>query len=162
MESKNEYRDKNDYEKKINDVQNLIYALKFEEGPKPRGRIDNMALLFFALIEHACLKQLPWQTIKVAEGPKSVAMFHVLKAAKSSLEQNNPEILDESIERYKGQYDLVKPLLGEEKSLSDGGYVNFAAAVGTIKDQPGYLVYKKVTEVKDLLQEHNVENKNRF
>ncbi|MBA2709631.1 MAG: hypothetical protein H0U57_03440 [Tatlockia sp.] len=35
----------------INNIQDLIYALKFETGPKPKGKVDNLALFVVTVIE---------------------------------------------------------------------------------------------------------------
>lgn len=134
-------------ERLIDDVQNLIYALHFEQGPRPKGRIDNFSLLFLAVIEQACLPPLPWQKIKVNEGPKPPAMYEILKAAKLSLKETNPIILENAKAKYEGQYDVVKTVFAGEKSLGNKGYGAFAQAMGTITNQPGDLVNIAIKKV---------------
>jgi U-box domain len=137
----------------IEDTQNLIYALKFETGPLPKGRIDNFALLFFALIEQAFLEPLPWQKIKVHPGPRPLAMYEVLKAAIRALKETNPQILERAKTQYSGQYELVKTWLGGEKTLENSGYAHFAQFMGTVSGQPGDHIYRLLAKIEPFLQE---------
>lgn len=145
--------EKTDRDFLVKDIQNVIYALKFEKGPLPQGRIQNFSLLFFALIEQAFLEPLPWQKITVKEGPKTPAMYAVLKAAIRSLNTLNPDFLIKAKEEHAGQYDRVKTLLGGELSLNKNGYTAFAQFLGTINNQPGYLVNEIILRVDQLLDE---------
>lgn len=146
------------------DIQNIIYALGFEKGPIPQGRIDNFSLLFFALIEQFFLKPLPWQTIEVnKKGPTVPAMYDVLKAAIRALQELNPEILNEAKKEHDGQYDRVQTLLGGKKSLRKDGYAYVARFFGTIKNQPGYYVDQMVTRadrlLADLCHQYSIEER---
>jgi hypothetical protein len=131
----------------IDDIQNLIYALKFEDGPRSKGP-DIPAFMVISLALESI--PLPWQEIVVSEGPKSQAMYLVLKAAIEAIKQLNPQILNNVKENYIGQFDLVKTMFGGEIPLSQGGYANFAYVVGTITNQPGYHINQILDRV-DLL-----------
>lgn len=144
----------------INDAQNLIYALGFETGPKPKGRIDNFALLFFAIIEQALLEPLPWQKIKVHPGPKPRAMYEILKACIRALKEGNIEILENAKIQYAGQYELVKTWFGGEKSLENSGYASFARTMGTVSGQPGDHIYQLLAKVEPFLVEISPEHEN--
>lgn len=141
----------------VDDIQNLIYALGFERGPQPRGRIDNFALVFFAMVEKAFLEPLPWQKIKVRPGPKPNAMYSVMQASIRALKETNPAILENAKAEHEGQYDLVKTWFGGEKSLAAGGYVTVAKNMGTISYQPGDLVSSVITRADLFLQEIGIE-----
>jgi hypothetical protein len=126
----------------INDLKNLIYALKFEVGPQPRGSIQNDSLVFFAIVEHMLLQPLPWQKIKVAEGPKNDHMYQVLKAAIRALKELNKDLLSASKQSHNGQYDCVQTTLKGNLSIAQHrGYAGFAQSMGTISNQPGLLVH---------------------
>jgi hypothetical protein len=160
-------QDKKKHDDLINDIQNLIWALGFETGPKPKGRIDNLALVFFALIEQAFLEPLPWQKIHVATGPKDFAMYHVLQAAISAIKVLNPGILYKAKLVNAGKYDLIETLLdklvGGERSIHDGGYVKIANTFGTITSQPGYLVNELIKQTEQLIGKYvPVENYLKF
>jgi len=154
------YSDQKIRDKLIDDVQNLIFALGFETGPKPRGRIDNFALLFFAMIEQALLEPLPWQKIKVNTGPKSQEMYQTLKAAIRALKETNPEILEKAKLQNAEKYDLVKTWLGGELSLGKSGYAVFAQTMGTINNQPGDHVSRLLREVEKFLAEKCIHQLN--
>ncbi|STX28865.1 U-box domain [Legionella beliardensis] len=144
----------------LEDIQNLIYALGFETGPQPRGRIDNFSLLFFALIEKAMLEPLPWQKIKVAPGPKPQAIYNVLKAAIASLKEMNPQLLENAKTQHKGVYDVVKTVFAGELSLNQNHYTSFAKAMGTINNQPGYLadqILKRTSEMIECVRSKHLE-----
>lgn len=148
-----DWKEEKSRERLIEDIQNLIYALGFEKGPQPKGRIDNFSLLFFAMIESAFLEPLPWQKISIADGPKSRAMYALLKAAIQALKTMDPEILADAKASHKGKYDLVKTVFGGELSLAESNYAGFAKTMGTITNQPGYLVDKVLTSVEGMLRD---------
>lgn len=136
----------------VNDIQNIIYALHFEKGPLPQGKIDNFSLLFFAMIESIFLEPLPWQKIKVAEGPKYTVMYGFLKTMQQSLAELDGSLLAAAKSEHCGQYDRVKTLLGGELSLSKDGYTAIAKALGTIQNQPGYLIDEMITRVENFFK----------
>ncbi len=135
----------------LDDIQNIIWALKFETGPQPQGSIQNFSLLFFAMIESTLLPPLPWQKIQVAEGPKNESMYEILKAAKRSLKELDPSFLVNCKEQCMHQYDQVQPLLTQARSLSDSKYARFAKKVGTVSNQPGYWVSSVIKKVESHL-----------
>ncbi|STX52079.1 U-box domain [Legionella busanensis] len=154
--------EKKAYDVLITDIQNLIYALGFEKGPRPRGKIDNFSRLFFAGIESDFLEPLPWQKIKVAPGPKPQTIYNVLKAAISSLKDMDPRVLENSKAQYKGEYDRVKNILGGQLSLNQNSYDLFAKTMGPIKNQPGYLanqILKQVSEMHECIRSKHIEFK---
>lgn len=125
----------------ITDIQELIYALKFEVDKRIRDY------------------PLPWEKIAVAEGPVvPEAMHDVLLTAIKALKELNPDLLRRKKEKYQGQYDRVRTRFNGEKSLGGGGYVGFAKAMGTIKNQPGYLIDNILIRVdlmlNDLCKDH--------
>lgn len=137
----------------IQDIKNLIFALGFEQGPHSQGTITNPSLLFFAFIETIFLPSQPWQKIKIQEGPKSETMYAVLKAAIQALEEINKEILNQAIEASAHTHDLVKTKFGGQISLSNGGYAKLARMMGTVNDQPGYLVDQILARVNYMLNQ---------
>ncbi len=136
----------------LDDVQNLIWALRFESGPKPRGTIQNFSLLFLALVESAMSEPLAWQKIEVAEGPKNESMYQILKAATRALKHLDLSILENSKNQYRHQYDQVKPKIGPVRSLSDSKYAKFAKTIGSISNQPGSLVFNMINKVEKQLR----------
>jgi len=145
----------------ISDLKNLVYALQFERGPLPRNPIQNDSLLVFAFIAQIFVDPLPWQKIVVKEGPKTDIMYEMLKTAIRALEELKPSILEQARSRYAGQFDVVKTMFAGERSLSTSGYAAFAKHMGTIQDQPGYLVDQILTRVNTMLshlkQTYNIE-----
>jgi hypothetical protein len=100
------------------------------------------------------LRRPAWQNIVVAAKPKvDVPMHAVLRAAISSLKELRPELLHEERTRWKGLYDVVHTWLGGLKSLGNGGYVEVAKAMGTIKNQPGYLIDQILIRVDFMLND---------
>lgn len=136
----------------VREIQDIIFALGFEAGPKRQGRINNPSLLFFALIEQGFLKPMPWQKIKISKGPKTLAMYDVLKAAIRALNELDPEVLTTARSQHARQYDRVKTLRGEF-SLGQNTYASVAHMSGTIKNQPGDLVNQVLLRVNYLLAE---------
>ncbi|MBA2709630.1 MAG: hypothetical protein H0U57_03435 [Tatlockia sp.] len=53
----------------------------------------------------------------------------------------------------------MKPLIGGEKSIGEGGYVKVAQAMGTISNQPGHLVSKILNEVRRFLVNYDLVKK---
>lgn len=91
--------------------------------------------------------------IIIGDGPVNPAMILILDRAAKSLEELRPEILDQALSEYAHQYDLVKTLFGD-KSLSDGGgFIALGRAIGTVKNQPGYLVFEAVQKTQKMLSE---------
>ena len=135
----------------IKEVQHLIWALKFEKGPEPRGILDNSSPAFFPLIEDILRQPLPWQKIEVAAGPLNDTMYCVLKAAKCAIEQLCPELLEKAKTNYEGQYNLVQPLKGEVKSISNSDKFIVINCIGNAKNQPGDLVNKIVIRVQNMM-----------
>lgn len=123
----------------IKEIQHLIWALKFEKGPEPRGILDNSSPAFFPLIEDVLRQPLPWQKIEVVAGPLNDTMYCVLRAAKCAIEQLCPELFEKVKTNYEGRYNLVQPLRGEAKSISNA------------KNQPGDLVNKMVIRVQNMM-----------
>ncbi len=117
----------------LQDIQNLIWALRFEEGPVPRGTIDRWDGFFFAVIEKMLTSPNEWQKIKVSAGPTLPAMYIVLVAAKQALKRLDIEILNKAKSDNKGNYDCVQKKLG------------------TITNQPGDLVHKILTRVEAMI-----------
>lgn len=114
----------------IDDIQNLIYILNFETGPRHNGN----------------------GKIHISEGPKNIEAMHaVLKAAIEAVKNLDPTILSDTLEKYAHQYDVVWTYIRGQVSLSNGGYASIAKKLGTVKDQPGYLIDQVVSRVRTAL-----------
>lgn len=140
----------------INDIQNLIWALHFEDSmqPPPPSRANSYIRSFLPGFFGPPVPRQAWHDIVVATGPVMATPMHaVLRAAIDALKLLRPEFLHEERTRWKGVYDVVHTLLGGDKSLGNGGYVEFAKAMGTIKNQPGYLIDQILIRVEFMLND---------
>lgn len=133
----------------ISDIQNLIWALGFEKGPQPREIIDNFSLMVFSFFISP--DPLPWQTLKIDQGPKTECMYWVLRSTIDALMRYDRSILEYAKLEHAGEYDLVTTVLGGTLSINAGGYVDLATFFGTVNHQPGYLVNQLVKKAEQFL-----------
>lgn len=140
----------------VNDIHNLIWALHFEDSMQPpaSSRANSYIRAFLPGFFGPPVPRQAWQDIVVATGPVfQVPMHAVLRAAIDALNLLQPELLHRERTQWKGVYDVVHTLLGGDKSLGNGGYANFAKAMGTIKNQPGYLIDQILIRVDFMLND---------